>query len=308
MNDTNPQTIMAWMQATPFRKNITILIFTFIALALIAKTVLLFKEADNVGQGDNYPQSVTVVGKADVYAQPDTLQFNINVNEDGKDAGEAVKKATEKINKATEILKANGVDPKNIKTTNFSINDRYENVNVPCDTVKAVTPNMAPAAVSGPSREIYYVSAPTVTPCVNTTTKIVGSTVYQTLEVKIQDIAVNATEEKRGKMVSDLAAANIKIDNIAFTVFDLDSVKAEARAEAIVKAKADARVLSRNLGVSLTKIIGFSENQDGAYPYMSARAESAMAGADKAMGMPTAALPSGQQKVTSSVSITYLLK
>lgn len=294
MNDTNTQpTFMAWIQATSFRRNLAILIFIFVALAIIAKTVLLFKQASRVGQSDNYPQSVSVTGRGEIYTKPDTLQFNIIINEDGKDVGEATTKASEKASKAIGILKGQGVEEKNIKTTNWSTQDKYENVSQPC-TVAPMAPSRA-------------VSPLTYAPCTNTTSKIVGATVYQTLEVKIQDIKKNATVEKRGKIIEDLAAANIKTDGFTFTIFDIDAVKRQAREEAIAKAKADARVLARNLNVNLSEIIGFNE-QDGTYnPYMSARAESA--GVMKDLNVsPAPQIMAGEQKVVSVVNIIYLLK
>ncbi len=292
MNDTTTQpTFIAWLQATSFRRNLTTLIFIFVALAIIAKTVLLFKQASHVGQGDNYPQSIVVTGKSEIYTKPDTLQFTININEDGKDVGEATEKASLKASKAITILKAAGVEEKNIKTTNWSTVDKYESVSVPC--------SVAPVSYG-------KVMAPTYAPCTNTSSKIVGATVYQTLEVKIQDIEKNATVEKRGKIVADLAGADIKTDGFTFTVFDMDAVKAEAREEAIKKAKADAKVLSRTLGVRLGDITGFSEQEPGYLPYMSARAEGAMMKDTTVTQSPE--ILAGEQKVTSVVNITYLLK
>lgn len=302
MNETqNTQTtFIGWLQATPFRKNITILIFTFAALALVAKTVLLFKQASHVGQGDNYPQSITVTGKSEVYAKPDTLQFNIQINEDGKDVGDATKKVSDKVTKALAVLKAAGVEEKNITTTNWSTVDKYESVSEGC--------SVSPAVVSGKGMapSVYPAYAP-VAPCIQTSSKVVGATVYQTLEVKIQDIEKNATVEKRGQIVADLAASNIKTDGFTFTVFDLDKVKRDAREEAIKKAKEDARTLSRNLGVRLGDITGFSEQDNGGYaPYMSARSEGAMMVKDMTVVNPQ--ILSGEQKVVSVVNITYLLK
>lgn len=299
MNETQniqSQTFVAWTQATSFRKNITTLIFVFIALALIAKTVLLFKQASHVGQGDNYPQSVMVTGKAEKYVKPDTLQFNIVVNEDGKDVSEATTKVTEKITKAIAILTANGVEEKNIKTTNWTTSDKYQSVSKACDT--KMSTSYAPQA-----RPVVTYSVP----CANISSEIVGATVYQTLQVKIKDIEKNATAEKRGKLVADLAGAQIKTDSFVFTVFDLDVVKKEVREEAIKKAKEDAKILARNLGVRLPEIIGFSE-QDSAYnPYISERSDM-VAGAKEVSSVPSVQLPTGEQKVTSMVMLTYLLK
>lgn len=296
MNDNtqNPQTIVAWIQATPFRQHITILIFVFIALAMVAKTVLLFKEASQVGQAEFSPQYINVSGKAETFIKPDTLQFTVTVNEDGKDAAEATAKAGAKITKALAILKANGVEEKNIKTTSYSTVDTYDTVSYPCPQDAAVS-SFAPAVKS--------IATPA---CRNTSSVVSGATVYQTLEVKIKDIEKNATTEKRGKLIGELSASNIKTEGFTFTVFDLDTVKTEVRAEAIAKAKADAKVLARNLGVDLSDVVGFNEQGDGGYnPYMSARADMVM---EKESSAPVVQLPAGEQKVTSMVTLTYLLK
>ncbi|MES2622814.1 MAG: SIMPL domain-containing protein [Patescibacteria group bacterium] len=292
-NETKSNTFIQWLQATPLRKGLLSTILIFVALAMVAKTVLLFKQAAHVGVSDDYPQSVTVTGKAEEYVQPDTLQFNISINEEGKNVTEATTKASDKTKQAIAVLKANGVEEKNIKTTNYSVSDKYDSVSQPC-----------PVASISPAGDMR-----TIAPCTNTTSQIVGAIVYQTLEVKIRDIAKNATTDQRAKLVGELAAANVKTDGFTFTVFDLDAVKARVRAEAIQKAKDDARVLARNLGVNLRTISGFSEQGEGGYaPYMSARAESAVMMKDAAMPVPAPQLPAGEQKVTSVITLTYLIK
>ncbi|MES2985978.1 MAG: SIMPL domain-containing protein [Patescibacteria group bacterium] len=295
MNETQSNTFIAWVQATPLRKGILSTIFIFIALALVATTVLLFKQASRVGVSENYPQTLNVTGKAEEYVKPDTLQFNISINEEGKDVGEATKKAGDKVAQAITILKANGVEEKNIKTSNYSVQDKYDSVSEPCAySSSAVSSDMRVMAVA---------------PCTNTTSKIVGSTVYQSLEVKIQDIEKNATAEQRSKIVGELAAANIKTDGFTFTVFDLDAVKARVREEAIKEARADAKVLARNLGVKLRGLSSFSEGGDYMpYAYGSARAEMMSAKDVAAPMVPTVQLPTGEQKVTSTVTLTYLIK
>ncbi len=295
MNETQSNTFIAWVQATPLRKGILSTIFIFIALALVATTVLLFKQASRVGISENYPQTLNVTGKAEEYVKPDTLQFNISINEEGKDVGEATKKAGDKVAQAITILKANGVEEKNIKTSNYSVQDKYDSVSEPCAySASAASSDMRVMAVA---------------PCTNTTSKIVGSMVYQSLEVKIQDIEKNATAEQRSKIVGELAAANIKTDGFIFTVFDLDAVKTRVREEAIKEARADAKVLARNLGVKLRGLSSFSEGGDYMpYAYGSARAEMMSAKDVAAPMVPTVQLPTGEQKVTSTVTLTYLIK
>ncbi len=293
----NSTTCIQWIEASPLRKNIAVLVLVFIALALITKTVLLYKQVSHFGENANYLPSVSATGKAEEYIKPDTLTFSITVNDEGKDVVSASKKVDTKIDKAIEILKANGVLEKNIKTTSRNVNDTYGSKSEPCvaqpmvsDSIKMMNP---------------AVSAPAMVPCVNTTQKITGVSIMQTLDIKIPDIDKDVDGAKRGKLISELEAANIKTGDISFTVYDLEAVKLRVRAEAIKKAKEDAKTLAKNLGVRLGQLQSFSDNGGGYNPYMSARE----ATFDSTMkNAPLPALPTGEQKVTSEVTVSYLIK
>lgn len=294
-------TFTTWINENPLRKHITQAIFVLIALALLAKTVMLFRQASQVGVAEFSPQTVYVTGKAEEYVKPDTMVFTVTVSEEGKDVAEATTKASDKINKAIESLKANGVDEKNIKTTFYMASDKYENVSTPCPVAQ---PTYIPSVkyVTAPTPDVVY----TTPACTNTSANVVGASVSQSIEVKIKDIEKNATTDKRSKIIGDLAAVGAKAEGVSFVVFDIDVVKARLRAEAIKNAKEDARKLAQQLGVNMGNIVGFYDNSDagGFGPYMSARAEgSAM---DKAVSGPT--LPTGEQKIVANVSLTYLLK
>lgn len=284
---------MGWATETPLRKNITQTIFILLALVLLAKAVLLFRQAVHVGVAESMYQNVYVNGHAEEYIKPDTMMFTLSVNEEGKDIAEATTKSAEKLNKAIASLKANGVEEKNIKTTYYNVSDKYEQVNTPC-------------AVALPSGK--YMTMQAVQPCSNISSKIVGSIVSQTLEVKVRDIEKNATAEKRAKIVADLAASAVKIDSFSFTIFDLDEAKSDVRKTAIKNAKEEAKKLEQQLGVNLGHIVGFTENTGGYNPYMSARAESQAMGKVTDVAAPATPLPEGEQKVTVDVTLSYLIK
>lgn len=287
---------MQWIEASPFRKNVAVLILVFTALALVTKTVLLYKQVNRFGLSDNYPQTISVSGKAEEFVKPDTLMFTITVNEEAKDVVSASKKVDEKISKAMDILKTNGVDEKNVKTIARDVTDVYGTKTEACAVSDAV--------VNSKMMTIAVPVPPVVPPCVNTSSTVTGSNVSQTLEVKIPDIDKDTDGTKREKLIADLGTAGLKTGQISFTVFDLEPVKARVRAEAIKKAKADAKVLAKNLGIKLGQIQAFSDNA-GYNPYISAREMDVMS---KAMSAPSVQLPAGEQKVTSDVSISYLIK
>lgn len=68
----------------------------------------------------------TVEGKGEVAAIPDTALVTLGVNKQASTVEVAKQQVDQIINKITQDVKALGIDPKNIKTTNYSINPDYD--------------------------------------------------------------------------------------------------------------------------------------------------------------------------------------
>ena len=96
------------------------------------------------------------------------------------------------------------------------------------------------------------------------------------------------------------AGAN-EVGSVSFTVEDEKMAMAEARKKAIEDAKAKAAVLAHDLGVSLKKIVGFSESSGG--PIFYAGSFESMGGAPSAPATPQ--VQAGEQEIRSNVTITY---
>ena len=81
-----------------------------------------------------------------------------------------------------------------------------------------------------------------------------------------------------------------------------DSIKAQARNKAITDAKTKAKALAQQLGVSLVRITSFSESNYAPSPmvYGAVSMNKMTAAAPVAPEIPT-----GEQKVTDDVTITY---
>ncbi len=283
-----------YIKSNNLRKNLFTTILVFAALFLIAKTVLTYKEAVDYKNINNVSY-ITVSGKSERYLKPDTLTFNITINEEGKNNAEATQKVADKEKKAREILKANGIKDEDIKLQGYNTQDKYENVSTPCEYGK-IMPMIATTN-----------SVKAVVPCGTTNSKIVGQIITQTIEVKIRDIDKNADTDKRQKIMSELAAQNVKADGFTFTVYDLDAVKRELRAEAIKEAKIDAKKLAKDLGVRLDELTSFSDNNN--YPMYGMGGDIMSAKSARAEIAPAAPeLSPGQEKVTVNVSLTYSIK
>lgn len=128
-----------------------------------------------------------------------------------------------------------------------------------------------------------------------------GYVVSQTLDVKIRKI------DEAGKVLggATLAGAN-QVGGINFTVDDMEAVKRQARQEAINDAKEKAKQLAKDLGVRMGRLINYSEGGNNWIPLPYAAKESALGMGGGGEIAPE--IPSGENKVTISVTLTYQIK
>jgi hypothetical protein len=244
-----------------------------LSVFLLAKTVYEFKASSLLGNDTPAVNTISVSGKGEVVAIPDIAKFSFSVIESAKTVPEAQKLATEKANKAVDAIKEKGVAEKDIKTTDFNVNPKYEYQRVACTE--------------------YYCPP--------------GKQVLLGYEVTISySIKVRKTDTA-GEVLSSIGSLGVSnISGLNFTVDDQDKIVAEARGKAIADAKAKADVLADDLGVRIVRVVNFSEN-GGGYPVpMYARAEVSMAGSGKVDD--SLQLPTGENTVTSNVSITYEIR
>ncbi len=127
-----------------------------------------------------------------------------------------------------------------------------------------------------------------------------GYEATQSLRVKVRDL------DKVGDILSVATAAGAnQAGNVDFTIDNPDAVRAQARGEAIADAKAKAKVLADQLGLSLGRVLSFSEGGGYYPPVMYARDAMSMGGAENQAKVD---IPVGEQDVNMQVSITYELE
>lgn len=132
------------------------------------------------------------------------------------------------------------------------------------------------------------------------TQRLVGYEASQTFAVKVRDL------DKVGDLLTAAtnAGAN-QAGDVNFTIDNPDSVQAQARGQAIEKAKAKALVLAQQLGLHLGKVTSFTEGGGYVPPVPMYMARDAMpAGVMNEKALP---MPSGQLDVNEQVTITYEL-
>jgi uncharacterized protein YggE len=126
-----------------------------------------------------------------------------------------------------------------------------------------------------------------------------GYSVSQNLDVKIRDLA------KSGNIIAGAATggANV-VGGLNFTIDDLDAIKAQARQEAINKARNKAKELTDELGIKLGKLVSFSES--GGYPIYYDKSMALGVGGGETVPAPS--IPTGENEITVDVSLTYKIK
>lgn len=247
---------------------------SLLALFLLVISIKEIKSIGYIGKDVPAYNSITVTGKGESVAIPDIATVSWGVTESGKTVEEAQTKATEKSNKALEVVRMNGIEDKDIKTLSYSINPKYEYDSGVCNEFR----------------------------CTPGKSTLVGYEVSQTVEVKIRDLKI------AGKLFESIGSVGVdNVNGLNFSVDDIETVKADARSKAIADAKAKADKLSDELGVKIVRIISFYDMSDEPYPY--AYGGDMMEGKGVMTGASVAPeIPQGEQTYQARVSITYEIR
>lgn len=224
-------------------------------------------------------RSFGVEGEGKITAIPDVARFTFGLTTDGgKDIGALQKENTEKMNKAIDFIKSQGIVTKDIKTENYNLNPKYQYY----DCSRNYLTNGDPKPCPPP--------------------EIVGYTINQTVSVKIRDFT------KIGDVLSGVVGAGA--NNVSQLYFELDDPSAlmeSARELAIKKATDKAYKVAKAGGFKVGRLLSIEEGSQG-YPMLKnyARAEGVMMD----MVAPPAApqVEAGSQEVVIDVTLRYEIK
>lgn len=124
---------------------------------------------------------------------------------------------------------------------------------------------------------------------------ITGYQVNQSMEVKIRDL------DKVSDILDGVVTAGAnQVSQLSFEIDNPEALKAEAGKKAIEDAKKKAHELENQVGISLGKIVNFSENTGGyPVPYMLEA---------KSIGGGGPSIPTGENEITVNISLTYQIK
>jgi len=244
----------------------------FVFLVLLSASAVVWLGIDMNNRLDESENVITVSATSEVYAKPDLALSVFSVLSEAKTVAEALEDNTTKMNAIIAFVKGQGVEEKDIKTTNFNVSPRYE---------------------------WYESRSCTSSYCPSGERVLIGYEVSQSLQVKIRDLA------KVGDIIEGAAEAGAnQIGELQFTIDNEDLLKEEARGKAIEEAKAKADSLADQLGIRLIKITHFSESGETPtyYPsYAKSEALGMGGGAD-------VSIETGENKISVTVTLTYQIR
>ena len=229
-----------------------------------------------IGGGIPTSSTISFEGKGEVSAKPDLATITFTLRNEQKELKNAQDSVATKENAVLAFLGTQNINKKDIKTENYSSYPKYD-YGIPC-----------------------YIDKGVGLPCKQEAPKIIGYEVSESISVKIHDLT------KAGEIVKGIGTIGVdQMNGPNFSIENEDGLKQQARKMAIDDAKAKAEILSRDLGVRLVRIVNFSES--GNYPIMYAEGVAAMKSVAIAPA-PTPILPTGENKITSNVTITYEIR
>lgn len=260
------------MFTQPYMRGIVALLGVAAIIGLLAYTYYAVTQARYAYSG---PTMISVSGEGEAIAMPDIATFSFGVHAEGADAGAAQNQSAESVNAIVSWLGEQGVEERDIKTLYYNLNPRYEYTESICNT-RGYCP---------PGERILR-----------------GYEVNQTIQVKVRDTA------KAGDLISGAGSRGATdISGLEFTIDDETNLKAEAREKAIQDAQEKADQLAEDLDVRIVRMTGFYED-NGVYPMYYGKGGD-MAVAESAMdGAAAPRVPSGENTITSRVTITYQVR
>lgn len=248
--------------------NALILFLVVLSVSTIVGIQNKIKENRYIGQDVERVNTISVSATGEIYAKPDLALINFGVKNEAKTVAQAMEENSEKMNAIISFIKEQGVDEKDLKTTNFSIYPRYE----------------------------YRKDETGIYPYPPGKRVLVGYEINQSLQVKIRDM------DKISSIIQGAAdeGAN-QVGTLRFVIDNEDELKKQAREKAIKEVKEKAKELSSQLGVKIVKIVNFSESGTTPY-YQSYRF------LEEDIGMAKGEAPqieTGENKIEVKVTITY---
>jgi len=185
-------------------------------------------------------RQLTLTGKGSVFVAPDMATVSLGVSSLNKKASDAMRANSAAMGKVFNRLKAAGIEPRDIQTSQLSLNPRW-------------------------SRSSNN----------NTPPRIIGYQATNTVTVRVRKL-----DQVGGVLDALTQVGANRINSISFGIQTPRPHQDEARRRAVKDARAKADLYAKAAGVELGRIISISENSTRVQPRPIARMEMAAMAAD----------------------------
>jgi len=251
-----------------------LLLLAIFSLLFFFKFINEVKKSGYIGREYGIQNSITVTGNGEVVSVPDIATFSFTVRSEKSTVEASQKEVTDKTNKIISALKDKGVDEKDIKTTGYNIYPQYDYNNIQCF-----------AYPCPPSKQVLR-----------------GYEVSHSITVKVRDT------KNTGDLLTMVGEYEVEnVSGINFSIDDEDALMEEARSLAIDDAKNKADQLAKDLGVKLVRVVSFYEN-NYPMPYYADSYGVMGKGGDMMESSVAPEIPTGENTITSNVSVTYEIR
>lgn len=265
-------------------------LFIFMIIVSVYFVIKIFSEIKKgslLGESAQ-PATISFSGHGEIQAVPDIANVYFTISKDANTVKDAQAGVATIEKSALDVLKTKGVADADIQTADASFYPKYE-------YRQAVCPVAPPTPLNG-------TISSTISPAYCNPGKqvLTGYTASESITVKIRNT------DSVGDIMQALGTTGVSnLSGPDFTIDNPDALQVQARKLAIDDAKAKAQVLAKDLGVSLGKLIDFSDSSQN--PVMYAENKSMALSAAVPSAAP-AVIPAGQNTITSDVTITYEIK
>lgn len=247
-----------------------IMIVLGIALLIFSLIIFMARKTSFIGSGVEERATITVNGTGKLNKIPDTARISFTVSDTQKTLAAAQQNVSSLVASLTEKLTTAGISEEDITTDSYTSYPKYDYPQPRCFD------GMCPPAQ----------------------TVLVGYTLSHSLTVKISDL--EKVETVLG-LIGEGKVENMSGPSFGFS--DEEQVSQEVRALAIENAEEQARILARDLGVRIVRVVSYSEQSDGGM-MLDYRKE----GLASAMAQASPTIPIGNQNLEKTVSVTYEIR
>lgn len=228
-----------------------------VVAALIAVLSLIGATVPAAAQDKRAERTVTVAASGKVSAEPDIAHISTGVLSEAETAREALQRNSAALKKVIDGLKGAGVDPKDIQTSRFSIDPRYDQ---PKDGRSA---------------------------------RITGYRVVNQVRITARDIS------RLGDLLDLVVTLGAnQAGGIGFDVSKAETLKDEARRQAVANALRRAKLFAEAAGATVGDVLTISEEATPSPPIFSGRT----------MAAESVPIERGSQTLEVRVQVTWTLR